>query len=151
MTEVHLRTAEPSDLLALLALEETCFSPADGKLTKRAFKYHLQHPRNQLVIAYNDQQLVLGYVLVLVKKDAWRLYSLAVHANYRKQGIAKLLLMHIIKNASEKHVNYLTLEVRESNQTAIALYQSLGFRCKTRLPDYYIDASGLRMQLSLKP
>ena len=61
--------------------------------------------------------------------------NLAVDPEYRGRGIAKRLVQHALSAAPGQWF----LEVRESNQAAIALYRSLGFQTCGRRPDYYDD------------
>lgn len=53
--------------------------------------------------------------------------NVAVHPDYRKQGIAIKLISHFIGYGKENDFEFLTLEVRESNIPAISLYKKFGF------------------------
>ena len=53
--------------------------------------------------------------------------NIAVSPDYRRQGIAKLLLLSLQQSLTEQDVHSLTLEVRRSNEPAIALYAKEGF------------------------
>lgn len=53
--------------------------------------------------------------------------NVAVHPDYRKQGIAIALISHFIDYGKENDFEFLTLEVRESNIPAISLYKKFGF------------------------
>ena len=57
---------------------------------------------------------------------------------YRRQGIAEALLDAYIQYGRE-HLAFLTLEVRPSNQAAVALYCKHGFQEAGRRKDYYQD------------
>lgn len=67
------------------------------------------------------------------------LESIAVHPDHRRHGIGAALLRAVLAWAAENGASSLLLEVRASNTSAIALYQSLGLVLQGRRPRYYID------------
>lgn len=145
MHEVVIEKATLSHLPALIALEQACFLADDGKLSMRAMRYHLRHKHNHIYVALMNNEVV-GYVLVQVRRHHWRLYSLAVASASRGQGIGKALLRHVIVKGKQHTLRFLSLEVRATNQSAILLYQSIGFRITARLERYYGSELGLRMR-----
>ncbi len=77
---------------------------------------------------------VAGYVgsqTVLGEAD---MMNLAVRPDYRRRGIAKRLVEELIARLP---ASSLTLEVRQSNAAAIALYEALGFRQVGLRKNYY--------------
>ncbi len=69
--------------------------------------------------------------------DEIQMLNLAVHPDYRRQGLGRQLMTFLLAQAEEKRVSKVLLEVRPSNQIAIALYHSLGFKILYRRPGYY--------------
>lgn len=61
--------------------------------------------------------------------------NLAVDPALRRRGVGKKLLQDEISRARGSWY----LEVRESNQAALKLYESIGFRATGRRPDYYLS------------
>jgi GNAT superfamily N-acetyltransferase len=53
--------------------------------------------------------------------------NVAVHPDYRRRGIARLLTERAVKHAHEKKIGNIWLHVREDNPAAIELYTKLGF------------------------
>ena len=53
--------------------------------------------------------------------------NIAVDENYRKRGFATAIINKMIEYCLEKKASLITLEVRESNSAAIALYEKMGF------------------------
>jgi [ribosomal protein S18]-alanine N-acetyltransferase len=85
----------------------------------------------------NDQ--LVGYLIISRYVDAWHVMNLAVAHDYRRRGIATRLMERLFElTASDGRRGY-TLEVRVSNDAAIRLYESLGFRARGIRRGYYTD------------
>lgn len=80
---------------------------------------------------------VLGYVGIKAVLDEGYLANIAVASAERKKGIASTLLERIFTYAREKRLAFVSLEVRESNAGAIALYEKHGFRAEGRRKAFY--------------
>jgi len=65
--------------------------------------------------------------------------NLAVHPSFRRRGIARALLDHVLKEARRSGVELVFLEVRPTNVEALALYESFDFRVIGRRKGYYFD------------
>jgi ribosomal-protein-alanine N-acetyltransferase len=68
----------------------------------------------------------------------WHLMNVAVDDHLRRQGIATTLLERLFELGDRPSEQY-TLEVRTSNESAIRLYESFGFRAAGRRRAYYHD------------
>ncbi len=99
-----------------------------------------------------DGLTVCGYGGYLAICDVGEITRIAVADNYRRKGIGRMLLNKIVENARELCLNEITLEVRESNLPAGALYESAGFRTIAKRPAYYKNPAedALIMALNLK-
>lgn len=64
---------------------------------------------------------------------------LAVHPDYQHQGLGQLLLYALLRDAKRRQLEWATLEVKPSNQTALSLYQKFGFTLAGRRQRYYKD------------
>jgi ribosomal protein S18 acetylase RimI-like enzyme len=62
-----------------------------------------------------------------IEKSA-HLFHLIIDENYRNKGYAKKLVKHVEQKLTDKEkFNRLSLNCVKKNQSALALYQSLGF------------------------
>ncbi|MCD6322572.1 MAG: ribosomal protein S18-alanine N-acetyltransferase, partial [Clostridiales bacterium] len=65
--------------------------------------------------------------------------NIAVKEDYRRQGIGQDMLKILFDLAKELNVKTMMLEVRESNDGAIAMYEKAGFIKVGRRKKYYSD------------
>lgn len=95
---------------------------------------------------------VCAYGGMLCVLDEGQITNIATHPDYRRQGYAAGVLDALIKYARNNKFSLITLEVRESNKGAIALYTSCGFTVVGKRKDFYTKPteSGLIMELRLK-
>ena len=65
--------------------------------------------------------------------------NFAVDPAFRRGGVGSRLLDALIAKAEELKLDFLTLEVRASNQTAIRLYETLGFHKVGERKNFYSE------------
>ena len=83
---------------------------------------------NTLFLVCEKEGRAVGYVGCYTVCDDAAITNVAVHPDYRRQGIAESLVKVLISRASERGCAQVSLEVRVSNASAIALYEKLGFK-----------------------
>lgn len=145
-----IRQVEERDLDGLVALEEASFS-AD-RLSRRRFQHWIKASNRVFLVAEKNRR-VLAYGLVFLHKGTRlaRLYSIAVSADARGQGIGRKLLLALEQAAMEKGRLAMRLEVATHNRGAIGLYESMGYRSFGEYHDYYTDhGDALRMQKRIR-
>ncbi len=82
---------------------------------------------------------VAGYVVFWHVADEMHLLQLAVHEDYRRRGLGRLLLAEAIRLAGEKGCLHAFLEVRQVNEAGKALYLNFGFKEIGLRKKYYSD------------
>lgn len=82
---------------------------------------------------------ICGYICVRCFEEECHLLNLAVHPEYRRRGIATLLLKTIISKLKEKKCRFIFLEVRASNIIAQRMYEKVGFSPVGVRKKYYIN------------
>ena len=80
-----------------------------------------------------------GYLVAQRLPDEWHVLDVGVSVEKRRQGIGRALVLAIIAHAAENGEHGVLLEVRASNDGAIALYRELGFAHNGLRPGYYSD------------
>lgn len=84
-----------------------------------------------------DGNKVVGFVGMWIVFDEGDITNVAVHPDYRKQGIGDLLINNLISLCKENNINSLTLEVRESNIKAQNLYKKHEFKEEGLRKNFY--------------
>ena len=131
---VEIRRLTYSDLPHVIAIERRAF-PTPWSLSM--FVLELSKPSGICLAAVVDGRLT-GYLVCSRYDTVWHLMNVAVDPASRRQGIASRLMAHLFDMADQPHEQY-TLEVRESNDGAIALYERFGFRGAGHRRAYYHD------------
>lgn len=82
-------------------------------------------------------QTLLGFGCLWMILDEAHITLLVIDAPYRRQGLGQVLLAGLLEAAQYQGMERATLEVRASNEGAIALYTAYGFREAGRRKRYY--------------
>ncbi len=135
-----------SDIPAVLDIEQESFSdPWSGRL----FAEELDGDARRLNATIKINGLLIGYGIGWVVADEFHLGNLAVARSLRGRGYGRRLLRHMLDEASGRGCRICSLEVRASNQAAIGLYRSFGFRAIALRSRYYGDEDALVMLADL--
>lgn len=130
---IKIETMKAQHVPQIAALEKLCFSDpwsekSVGDELNNDLSYWLVALNGETVVGYVGSQSVLG---------AADMMNIAVHPDWRRQGIAEKMITALVAGLQEKNVHSLMLEVRASNDPARLLYEKLGFRQAGRRPGYY--------------
>lgn len=122
-----------SHIEQIAALERECFSTpwSEAMLTEVLFD-----SQASFIVAESEDGGVLGYAGLQVVLDEGYIDNIAVEPNARRHGVADELL-DVFCRFGEANLAFLTLEVRASNEPAIALYRKHGFEEAGRRKNYY--------------
>lgn len=92
-----------------------------------------------------------AYMVTCAGSGAAEIVSLAVHPDYRRQGMARALIEHTLDSLRAADVTRAELRVRSTNAAGLRLYRSFGFRRAGAEPGYYEDGGdAISMALALK-
>lgn len=112
------------DVKDVEVIENDCFSEA---WSEESIKNELNNPNSYFILAKYKNALI-GYAgMYSVLLDGY-MYNIAVKKEYRRQGVGERLINKLFEHALKNSLNFLSLEVRISNQNAIKLYKKMGFR-----------------------
>jgi ribosomal-protein-alanine acetyltransferase len=148
--EITIEPATPAHLEELLELEQRCF--VTDRLSRRSMRRFLANEQSVFRLAL-QQGRCIGYVLIVFHLGTRlaRMYSLAVAPEWQGHGVARKLISSGEEETQDRGALYIRLEVNNTNERAIALYQKLGYIKFGLLHDYYEDHSdALRMQKRIR-
>jgi len=134
--EVIIRRMTLQDLDAVVDIEQKTFP---RPWTRENYQYEIEQNVAARYLVAENRGNVVGYAGAWIIIDESHITNIAVDPQHRGQGIGRLLITGLLQYLSNLGAAYSTLEVRESNETAIALYKSLGFICVGRRKKYYED------------
>ena len=142
-----------TDLEIVEVLEELCFPTPWSMAT---YRRELQHNRfshywvarpplmqSRAKQASGNETVVSAFPPILAYGGYWilgddaHIATIASHPEWRRCGLAKWLLLHMLSQARQQGVFNATLEVRVSNKSAQNLYTGLGFQEVGRRKGYY--------------
>mgnify|MGYP003421676732 CR=1 FL=1 len=112
-------------------IEKICFAHA---WTRADLEAQLTLDTSHFAVATLDGYVV-GYMGLQIFCGEGYVTNVAVLPEYRRQGIAKMLIEKQLQN----DMSFITLEVRESNLPAIKLYESCGFENVGIRPKFYTN------------
>ncbi|MBR3894771.1 MAG: ribosomal protein S18-alanine N-acetyltransferase [Clostridia bacterium] len=80
---------------------------------------------------------VVAYGGMLWAPDEGQITNVAVHPNARRRGCARAILSALTEAARARGALQISLEVRESNAAAIALYERDGYKTVGKRKNFY--------------
>ena len=128
-----LETMNAAHVAQIAALEKICFS---DPWSERSIASELDNKLAFWLVAVEGES-VTGYIGSQTVMEETDMMNVAVHPDFRRQGIAEALVSGLVEHLKAMGSHCLTLEVRASNAPAIALYEKLGFAEIGRRKNYY--------------
>jgi ribosomal-protein-alanine N-acetyltransferase len=146
-TDATIRPAHEGDLDDVAAIERSVFG---DPWSRRSFA-DLVDAGQVLFLVASDANSVVGYAVILVAGVESELANLAVSRLVQRQGLGRRLLAEASNQARARGCEEMFLEVRASNEAALKLYETAGFRAIGRRARYYArpieDAIVMRAEL----
>ena len=130
-----IRPAMWEDIPLVAAIESESFS---DPWSERSFgEILLAQAAIFLVAARSESRTIAGYVVALVVQNEGEILNLAVAPGFRRRGLGGELLDAGLSAVHARGARDIFLEVRESNQPALALYGTRGFSAIGQRRKYY--------------
>ncbi len=100
------------------------------------FRALLRKKASCWVLEVGDE--IIGFGIVDFVKDWAHIMNMCVVPEYRRRGLGRRIMLHLLDVARQHHCKRAWLEVRPNNRPAILLYRKLGFRTKRIRKGYYL-------------
>jgi len=132
-----IRPAASQDISAIVALQQK--NPQAAQWQESDYVGLAGAPSGVLLVAEDAAGQIVGFAAARRVADEAELQNLAIDPQHRRQGVGQELVHGVhcwLRAAGTKRVY---LEVRPSNQSALALYRSSGYTVVGRRRDYYLE------------
>lgn len=138
--EYAVRRIRAEDVDAVLELQRRSFvHPWSAEL----FRREMTHEWSTILLAEDrlprTEPRIVGFLIYWLVHDELHILNLATAPEHRRKGVARALLEATLDSGRRYRCAMATLEVRRSNEAAIALYRSFAFRAVGIRPNYYVD------------
>lgn len=138
---IVIRSMQVDDIEQVVAIDRLSFS-----LPWPANSYRFELMENKTSRLWVAEQVSDGHPVRIVAMivvwqivDEAHIATIAVHPEYRRQGIGKHLLAFALNDSLQRGMRTATLEVRAGNRVAQAMYRQFGFETTGVRLHYYQD------------
>jgi ribosomal-protein-alanine N-acetyltransferase len=125
-----------ADVKEVLRIEQQSFST---QWPSNAFYQELHDNKLAHYFVGRIGNRVVAYGGIWVILEDSHITTIAVHPDYRGRKYGEVMLLRLLDEAIERGASWMTLEVRESNTVAQALYRKYGFTTVSTRKGYYSD------------
>jgi [ribosomal protein S18]-alanine N-acetyltransferase len=134
----HIRPLEEKDLETAHAIDRLSFPipwPASS------LRYELFSNPASICLAAKEagEDELIGFIVVWLIMDEAHIATIAVHPDFRRQGVGRALLVEGLRQSIRRGASSASLEVRAGNLAALALYRELGMDVVGKRSGYYKD------------
>lgn len=112
---------------------------------RQHFIDELHSPHAFPLAAFDASGALLGYICPMQLLDEGHILDVAVDPDTRGAGVGRLLVQKVLDECLSAGASFVSLEVRESNLSAIGLYKKIGFIVVGRRKRYYANSEDALM------
>jgi [ribosomal protein S18]-alanine N-acetyltransferase len=136
MRAVSVRRASLHDLDDISKIEIACFA---APWPREVLAEEIAERSWSRVVVASSQDTVIAFMVYWLVSSELHLLNLAVHPRWRRRGLGRMLVDHLVAEARVEGRLELLLEVRVSNAAAQELYRRVGFHEIMVRRRYYSD------------
>lgn len=136
MGRIEIRKMTERDVDQVWQIERDLFTMP---WSKPSFLFEVSDNQNCYPVVGLRDGTVIGYAVAWFVSEELHIGNIAVVKGEQGRGTGRLLLKHLLREASRRKMVYATLEVRVSNVRAINLYRKYGFKGIALRKHYYSD------------
>lgn len=136
LEQLRIRRATSADIDSIMEIERASFS---SPWPVSAIAEEIERRGWSRVAVATSDRMVLGFIVYWVVDRELHLLNLATRPAWRRRGVARSMIEHMLAEAHRLELWQVVLEVRESNDAALNLYENFGFTRIGRRSRYYAD------------
>lgn len=125
--------ADKRNIGDIVKIEKMCFL---HPWSENSVRLHIEG-KNNITLLCKENGVVAGYAGMTAVLDEGQIMNIAVLPEFRKRGFGDALVTALKEYCKNNGLNFMTLEVRASNQPAIRLYEKHGFQRVGLRKKYY--------------
>jgi ribosomal-protein-alanine N-acetyltransferase len=153
LRDIEIREITMDDVPAVTAIDRAA---GPNPWTEDIFRRELQISISHTLVAIGRQEQgdqIAGFITFWMVADEVQLHKIVVRRQHQRQGIARKLFQAMTDQALACGLSRATLEVRRTNEAAIKLYETFGYRVTAVRKGYYGGAGedALMMSAELRP
>ena len=133
MHKLIIRDMQEDDIPTILEIEQISFSTP---WFKESFLNEIYKKYAFSKVAVFEEN-VIGYICTNYLLHESHILNLAVHPDFRRRGVATILMNTAIRELKKRGCVFMYLEVRISNTGAQIFYEHFGFKAETIRKKYY--------------
>ena len=118
----EIRILKSEDLEQIAEIERLCFGEP---WSENSLELLLRD--GNFGVAAIEEGRVVGYVGVISAPPEGEITNVATHPDFRRRGVGESVLEYLKREAGDRGIESLYLEVRRSNSPARGLYEKMGF------------------------
>ncbi len=134
--KIEIRRMTENDIDGVCQVETLCFADA---WSREAFESEMSGLNPCVYFVAICDGKICGYMGAWYILDEGHITNVAVHPDFRGDGVGQMLVETLISDGISKGLGAFTLEVRESNEAAQKLYRKCGFEPAGLRKGYYAD------------
>lgn len=131
--EISVEKLGLSHVAGVADIEKECFSTP---WSENAISSELENLTARFFVALSNDQVV-GYGGMHIVCGECYIANIAVKSQFRNKGIASALLKKLEETAKNENAEFITLEVRQSNENAIRIYSHMGYKAVGVRKNFY--------------
>ena len=147
--EITICPMAAADLEQVLSIELRSFP---HPWLRQHFIDELNSPYAFPLSAFDGSGLLVGYICPMLLLDEGHIMNVAVDPDLRGCGVGRMLVQQVLDDCRVGGASFVSLEVRESNLSAISLYRKMGFVETGKRKRYYENGEdALMMEYLFSP
>lgn len=133
MMNLAIKKMTFSHIEEIAKIEKECFS---SPWSEEGLKSELDNAFARFYVAFSGDRIA-GYIGSHNVLGEAYITNVAVLPEFRRKGVGKALVEFLVNKMKAEKAEFVTLEVRKSNQNAISLYEKCGFEKVGERKDFY--------------